>query len=106
MNRSSGITPFTLGKMRYRRTGCDSGLGYTHPPSAEVPVSGSDSLTIVAVIYAGVELWATERDFIQPYPAGSRGPREATRLLNRDDQDLAQRPDRLNPQNRSKNSIL
>ncbi len=34
-----------------------------------------------------LKLWATERDFIQTYPAGSWGPGEATRLFDRDDQD-------------------
>jgi glucose-6-phosphate 1-dehydrogenase len=34
-----------------------------------------------------LKLWATERDYIQTYPAGSWGPREATRLFDRDDQD-------------------
>jgi len=33
------------------------------------------------------ELWATERDYIQTYPAGSWDPREAARLFDRDDQD-------------------
>jgi len=34
-----------------------------------------------------LKLWATERDFIHTYPAGSWGPAEATRLFDRDDQD-------------------
>ncbi len=34
-----------------------------------------------------LKLWATERDFIHTYPAGSWGPREAARLFDRDDQD-------------------
>jgi len=34
-----------------------------------------------------LKLWATERDYIQTYPAGSWGPSEATRLFDRDDQD-------------------
>jgi glucose-6-phosphate 1-dehydrogenase len=34
-----------------------------------------------------LKLWATERDFIHTYPAGSWGPIEATRLFDRDDQD-------------------
>jgi glucose-6-phosphate 1-dehydrogenase len=34
-----------------------------------------------------LKLWATERDFIHTYPAGSWGPVEATRLFDRDDQD-------------------
>ena len=34
-----------------------------------------------------LKLWATERDFIHTYPAGSWGPNEATRLFDRDDQD-------------------
>jgi glucose-6-phosphate 1-dehydrogenase len=34
-----------------------------------------------------LKLWATERDFIHTYPAGSWGPNEATRLFERDDQD-------------------
>jgi len=34
-----------------------------------------------------LKLWATERDFIHTYPAGSWGPHEATRLFDRDDQD-------------------
>ncbi len=34
-----------------------------------------------------LKLWSTESDFIQTYPAGSWGPREATRLFDRDDQD-------------------
>lgn len=33
-----------------------------------------------------LRLWATERDFIHTYPAGSWGPREANRLFDRDDQ--------------------
>jgi glucose-6-phosphate 1-dehydrogenase len=33
-----------------------------------------------------LKLWATERDYIQTYPAGSWGPGEATRLFDRDDQ--------------------
>lgn len=33
-----------------------------------------------------MKLWATERDFIQTYPAGSWGPVEANRLFDRDDQ--------------------
>jgi glucose-6-phosphate 1-dehydrogenase len=38
-----------------------------------------------------LKLWATERDFIQTYPAGSWGPGEATRLFDRDDQDWRDR---------------
>jgi glucose-6-phosphate 1-dehydrogenase len=34
-----------------------------------------------------LKLWATERNFIQTYPAGSWGPPEATRLFDKDDQD-------------------
>jgi glucose-6-phosphate 1-dehydrogenase len=34
-----------------------------------------------------LKLWASERDFIQTYPAGSWGPGEATRLFDREDQD-------------------
>lgn len=34
-----------------------------------------------------LKLWATERDFIHTYPAGSWGPNEANRLFDRDDQD-------------------
>ncbi len=34
-----------------------------------------------------LKLWATERDFIPPYPAGSWGPPEANRLFDREDQD-------------------
>ena len=34
-----------------------------------------------------LKLWATERDFIHTYPAGSWGPAEATRLFDREDQD-------------------
>ncbi len=34
-----------------------------------------------------LKLWATERDFIPTYPAGSWGPSEANRLFDRDDQD-------------------
>ncbi|AFL72188.1 glucose-6-phosphate dehydrogenase [Thiocystis violascens] len=34
-----------------------------------------------------LKLWATERDFIQTYPAGSWGPAEANRLFDRDDQE-------------------
>jgi glucose-6-phosphate 1-dehydrogenase len=33
-----------------------------------------------------LKLWATERDFIHTYPAGSWGPNEATRLFEGDDQ--------------------
>ncbi len=33
-----------------------------------------------------LKLWATERDFISTYPAGSWGPTEADRLFDRDDQ--------------------
>jgi glucose-6-phosphate 1-dehydrogenase len=33
-----------------------------------------------------LKLWATERDFIHSYPAGSWGPQEANRLFDRDDQ--------------------
>jgi glucose-6-phosphate 1-dehydrogenase len=33
-----------------------------------------------------VQQWATERDFIHTYPAGSWGPKEADRLFERDDQ--------------------
>ncbi len=34
-----------------------------------------------------LKLWATERDYIHSYPAGSWGPVEANRLFDRDDQD-------------------
>ncbi|NEX21909.1 glucose-6-phosphate dehydrogenase [Thiorhodococcus mannitoliphagus] len=34
-----------------------------------------------------LKLWATERDFIHSYPAGSWGPVEASRLFDREDQD-------------------
>jgi glucose-6-phosphate 1-dehydrogenase len=34
-----------------------------------------------------LKLWATERDFIHTYPAGSWGPVEANRLFDREDQD-------------------
>ncbi|MBK1618218.1 glucose-6-phosphate dehydrogenase [Lamprobacter modestohalophilus] len=34
-----------------------------------------------------LKLWATERDFIHTYPAGSWGPAEATRLFDKEDQD-------------------
>ncbi|AGA92178.1 glucose-6-phosphate 1-dehydrogenase [Thioflavicoccus mobilis 8321] len=34
-----------------------------------------------------IRRWASERDFIHTYPAGSWGPREASRLFDRDDQD-------------------
>ncbi|MFE8034178.1 glucose-6-phosphate dehydrogenase [Thiohalocapsa marina] len=34
-----------------------------------------------------LKLWATERDFIHTYPAGSWGPAEASRLFDKDDQD-------------------
>ena len=34
-----------------------------------------------------LQLWATERDFMHTYPAGSWGPTEATRLFDRDDQE-------------------
>ncbi len=34
-----------------------------------------------------LKLWATERDFIQTYPAGSWGPVEANRLFDREDQE-------------------
>jgi glucose-6-phosphate 1-dehydrogenase len=34
-----------------------------------------------------LKLWATERDYIHTYPAGSWGPPEANRLFDRDDQD-------------------
>ena len=34
-----------------------------------------------------LKLWATERDFIHTYAAGSWGPPEANRLFDRDDQD-------------------
>lgn len=34
-----------------------------------------------------LKLWATERDYIQTYPAGSWGPAEANRLFDREDQD-------------------
>ena len=33
-----------------------------------------------------LKVWATERDFIHPYPAGSWGPQEANRLFDREDQ--------------------
>jgi glucose-6-phosphate 1-dehydrogenase len=34
-----------------------------------------------------LKLWATERDYIHTYPAGSWGPTEATRLFDKEDQD-------------------
>ncbi|EIC21918.1 glucose-6-phosphate dehydrogenase [Thiorhodovibrio frisius] len=34
-----------------------------------------------------IKLWATEREFIHTYPAGSWGPSEANRLFDKDDQD-------------------
>jgi glucose-6-phosphate 1-dehydrogenase len=34
-----------------------------------------------------LKLWATEREYIHTYPAGSWGPTEATRLFDREDQD-------------------
>ncbi|MBI5462052.1 MAG: glucose-6-phosphate dehydrogenase [Gammaproteobacteria bacterium] len=34
-----------------------------------------------------LKVWATERDFIHSYPAGSWGPQEANRLFVREDQD-------------------
>ncbi|NEV61922.1 glucose-6-phosphate dehydrogenase [Thiorhodococcus minor] len=34
-----------------------------------------------------LKLWATERDFIHTYPAGSWGPAEASRLFDREDQE-------------------
>jgi glucose-6-phosphate 1-dehydrogenase len=34
-----------------------------------------------------LKLWATERDFIHTYPAGSWGPQETTRLFDKEDQD-------------------
>ncbi|MBK1649572.1 glucose-6-phosphate dehydrogenase [Rhabdochromatium marinum] len=34
-----------------------------------------------------IKLWATEREFIHTYPAGSWGPGEANRLFDKDDQD-------------------
>ncbi|MGB5831404.1 MAG: glucose-6-phosphate dehydrogenase, partial [Thiohalocapsa sp.] len=34
-----------------------------------------------------LKVWATERDYIHTYPAGSWGPIEATRLFDREDQD-------------------
>ena len=33
-----------------------------------------------------LRVWATERDYINTYPAGTWGPREANRLFDRDDQ--------------------
>jgi len=33
-----------------------------------------------------LKLWATERDFIPTYPAGTWGPGEANRLFDREDQ--------------------
>ncbi len=33
-----------------------------------------------------LKVWATEREFIQTYPAGSWGPRESERLFDREDQ--------------------
>ncbi|OBS08769.1 glucose-6-phosphate dehydrogenase [Acidihalobacter prosperus] len=33
-----------------------------------------------------LRVWATERDFIHAYPAGTWGPRESNRLFDRDDQ--------------------
>ncbi len=34
-----------------------------------------------------LKVWATERDYIHTYPAGSWGPQEANRLFDHDDQD-------------------
>jgi glucose-6-phosphate 1-dehydrogenase len=34
-----------------------------------------------------LKLWATERDYIHTYPAGSWGPLEANRLFDKEDQD-------------------
>jgi glucose-6-phosphate 1-dehydrogenase len=34
-----------------------------------------------------LKLWATERDYIHTYPAGSWGPADANRLFDKDDQD-------------------
>ena len=34
-----------------------------------------------------LKLWATERDYIHTYPAGTWGPAEANRLFDREDQD-------------------
>jgi glucose-6-phosphate 1-dehydrogenase len=34
-----------------------------------------------------LKLWATERDFIHTYPAGTWGPAESSRLFDREDQD-------------------
>jgi glucose-6-phosphate 1-dehydrogenase len=39
------------------------------------------------VVDPALKLWATERDFIHTYPAGSWGPPEANRLFDREDQD-------------------
>ncbi len=39
------------------------------------------------VVEPVLQLWSTERDYIQTYPAGSWGPAEANRLFDRDDQD-------------------
>jgi glucose-6-phosphate 1-dehydrogenase len=33
-----------------------------------------------------IKLWATERDFVPTYPAGSWGPKEVSRLFDREDQ--------------------
>lgn len=37
-----------------------------------------------------VKAWATERDYIHTYPAGTWGPKEADRLFERDDQEWRQ----------------
>lgn len=38
-----------------------------------------------------LKLWATERDFVHTYPAGSWGPAEANRLFDREDQEWRNR---------------
>jgi glucose-6-phosphate 1-dehydrogenase len=58
-------------------------------------ISGDHSLFLRAdevhwawrIVDPVVQRWSIERDFIHTYPAGSWGPREAARLLDRDDQD-------------------
>ncbi|MBK1702022.1 glucose-6-phosphate dehydrogenase [Thiococcus pfennigii] len=58
-------------------------------------ISGDHSLFLRAdevhwawrIVDPVIRRWASERDFIHTYPAGSWGPREAARLFDRDDQD-------------------
>jgi glucose-6-phosphate 1-dehydrogenase len=33
-----------------------------------------------------IKVWATERDYIQTYPAGSWGPKESRRLFDKESQ--------------------